>query len=456
MTSETRGTRSVSTTALTNLTLAGLGTVTGVIAARLLGPAGRGELAAVQLWPIFLGGLAALGLPAAVVYFAAGRPEQSGQLLSNAMVVGLATSIVIGTVGAVTAPHLLGKYSAEARSASRLLFLTLPLYTLGGTPLEALRGIGRVGAWNMLRLTAPLLWLAVLASSWATGNHHLRFIALGIAISSAVPLAVGTVVATRYATRPFRPTASLMQPMFRFGFPGLLTTIPQALNLRLDQMLLVTVVSSDRLGLYVAAVAWSSLPAAALSSLGMVVFPKLASEPNVAKRRDLLLRTLRLALGGSVALTVTSAVLTPIALPLLFGERFRAAIAPALVLVFAGGVLAWSMVIEDGFRGLGMPKVPLFAQLGGLVVTVLLLVLLIGGFDITGAAVASLGGYGTSALVSATRLRARFSVGWRELLVPRRSDLPKRTPTSHLEVGRNPPWPPPSVEHAAPRREEAL
>ena len=73
-------------TAGTNLVLASLGLVTGILAARLLGPVGRGELAAIQTWPSVMATIAMLGLPEAVVYFSAKEREQSGRYLGSAMV----------------------------------------------------------------------------------------------------------------------------------------------------------------------------------------------------------------------------------------------------------------------------------------------------------------------------------------------------------------------------------
>jgi len=62
-------------TAAANLAIAVLSIVTGVVSARLLGPHGRGELAAIQTTPGFLASLAMLGMPEALTYFSAQEPE---------------------------------------------------------------------------------------------------------------------------------------------------------------------------------------------------------------------------------------------------------------------------------------------------------------------------------------------------------------------------------------------
>jgi len=73
----------------TNSALTAVAVATGVIAPRLLGPSGEGELAAIQTWPMLLGTLAMLGLDSALVYFIARDPESGKQLTATATVIGL-------------------------------------------------------------------------------------------------------------------------------------------------------------------------------------------------------------------------------------------------------------------------------------------------------------------------------------------------------------------------------
>ena len=70
--------RALRSTFATNMALAGLAVITGIPVARLLGPAGEGELTAIQTWPLLLGTLAMLGLDSALVYFIC-APAREGQ-----------------------------------------------------------------------------------------------------------------------------------------------------------------------------------------------------------------------------------------------------------------------------------------------------------------------------------------------------------------------------------------
>ena len=86
--------RKVSGTFLVNIALYVLAAATGPLAARLLGPDGRGALAAIQLWPGAIATFAMLGLPDSIAYFGAREPQRAGRWLSTTVLLGLGASCV--------------------------------------------------------------------------------------------------------------------------------------------------------------------------------------------------------------------------------------------------------------------------------------------------------------------------------------------------------------------------
>src|SRR4051812_40976712 len=98
--------RSIAETAITNVALGGLGIATGVIVARWLGPVGRGELAAIQMWPSAMATIAMIGLPEALVYFSAKHPSQSREFLITAVLAVLFIIPVVALLGYALMPVL--------------------------------------------------------------------------------------------------------------------------------------------------------------------------------------------------------------------------------------------------------------------------------------------------------------------------------------------------------------
>jgi O-antigen/teichoic acid export membrane protein len=114
---------------------------------------------------------------------------------------------------------------------------------------------------------------------------------------------------------------------------------------------------------------------------------------------------------------------TPQAIKILFGERFRVSIPAALVLLPAAGILGFNLVLQEGLRGLGRPYAVLRAELAGLVVTAIALLAMLRPLGIMGAAIASLLGYSTVNVVLLVNARRYTGMRLRELLIPQRGEL---------------------------------
>src|SRR5260221_145401 len=78
-----------------------IGAATGIISARTLQPAGRGELAAMILWPVFLASALTLGIPSALTFQLKRNPEKQSQLMGAALLLALLTGGLAALVGTV-------------------------------------------------------------------------------------------------------------------------------------------------------------------------------------------------------------------------------------------------------------------------------------------------------------------------------------------------------------------
>ena len=152
-------TRSIAETAFTNVVLGALGVATGVIAARWLGPEGRGELAAIQIWPTTLVSLAMIGLPDAVIYFSARHPAESKRYLLTAILSASAVMPIFAMAGYYMMPLLVSAQPDRVVQGARVYLLVLPVSLLFGVPQHVLRGIQHYRLWNMLRVV-PAVALA--------------------------------------------------------------------------------------------------------------------------------------------------------------------------------------------------------------------------------------------------------------------------------------------------------
>src|SRR6266852_9216212 len=87
--------------------------VSSLIGARALGPAGRGDLLIVVLWPPVVAMLAGLGLPTAYRFWMAKEPQRASRLFSNAVIYTVIVGAISIALADLAVPHLVGERSAR-------------------------------------------------------------------------------------------------------------------------------------------------------------------------------------------------------------------------------------------------------------------------------------------------------------------------------------------------------
>src|SRR5262245_24506127 len=234
--------RSIAETAITNVALGGLGIATGVIVAQWLGPVGRGELAAIQMWPSAMATLAMIGLPEALVYFSAKHPSQSREFLITAVLTALFIIPVFALLGYSLMPFLLSMQSDRVVQGARGYLWLLPISALVGLPHQALRGIDEFRLWNALRIVPALLWLLALGLGFSLrAPDPVRITTMFLGLLGAVGIGM-TWIVWRRAAGQAAPSIRTFRSLVVLGFPSALSTLPQFFNMRLDQMAVAVVV----------------------------------------------------------------------------------------------------------------------------------------------------------------------------------------------------------------------
>jgi len=406
-----------------NLGILVLTMATGMLNARLLGPSGRGELAAIQTIPSIIGTIAFLGLPSAVAYFSARRPAETRMFASTAVVLCLLASIPAVALGYLAMPRLLGGQSASVIHGARVYLWFIPLQAVVIMPYLALQGLGRFGVWNLLRLAPNVASLTAIGVAWATGAATAQRFSGWYLFTYAMIGPIAYAAFWGNSTGPARPSARPIGDLLRYGLPSALMIPAGMVNLQMDQMLMAAWLPSKVLGLYAVSVSWTSMLSAVFGALGPVLFPALAATQDPAEQRILVARSFRLGILAVLVLGAGLALVTPFLLPLFFGRAFAPAVPAALILVAAAVVLNLVNLTGEILRGLGLPRWPLFGQVAALPVTVVLLIVLLPRWTIVGASVASLIAYTVTAVVCVGGIVKTRDIPARELLLPTSADV---------------------------------
>src|SRR5579864_101035 len=186
----------------TNVILAGLGVLTGTVSARLLGPSGRGELAAVQNLYWLVGVFALLGLPEATLYFGAKQREKSGEILASALGLSLVVAPAFVLVALPFVHLLLSEQSPELIRFASWYLVAIPLLGTMGLPAFAIRGQNDFVRWNLLRIFPAAGWAVALVLAFAVHKTTAEGLAVAYLIVLAVLTLPTAIFVLRYLSRP--------------------------------------------------------------------------------------------------------------------------------------------------------------------------------------------------------------------------------------------------------------
>jgi O-antigen/teichoic acid export membrane protein len=378
----------VAQTICVRVALLGLNFGTGVIVARSLGPLGRGEFAAIILWPAFIAGVATLGAPTALRYYSRRRPENAAEYYAAAFVIASVMGMLAGATGATMMPILLHDHTAAVVQTAQAFMAFVPQVLVGMVMTARLEAMGDFRRSILTQLYQTVVILLGLAALRLFNNLN----AVTAALAYTVPCAVqGLWLA--YSLWPARLDVTTLardaRELLGYGLRSYGTDVVAALATQLDLAVIVLFLTPSVLGYYSVALTLSRLLNVVYLSLVTVVFPRassLSSEDGIA----LITRAARLSTAVSAVLGCFFLLVIPVLLPRLYGAEFRTAI-PLMPLLTAEAILGGlGTILNAGFLAAGRPLVVTLIEAISVACALVLLFVLVPRMNILGAATALL------------------------------------------------------------------
>jgi O-antigen/teichoic acid export membrane protein len=390
------------------------GIITGPLQAHALGAAGRGALAAILVPATLAAWMLSFGMGDYTAREAA-RGTESRLLLGS--MGGL--SLVAGVLGiAIGIP--LSSFLADGREVVHIMllvaFATLPIALVQQIAFQLALGRARYRIVSIARLIPPLTSLVGIAVLFVIGELTVgtaAAVAFGGGLLSTLPL-VGMI---RDVGRPVFSKAVALGGL-RFGVRAWAGGVSNLVNGRLDQLLMVRLVSERELGLYAVAVTLAGFTSIVTAALAGATLPRVARG-----EADLVRRTLRVTLWLMALFGLLVATATPILLPIMFGAEFAAARDMVWILLGASVPLAGMSVLGPALLNSGHPGAQSAAAAIGMVITISGLPFALPALGGVGAALVSLVAYSISFVFLLAQARSRLGGRLDEYLMPKRQDL---------------------------------
>jgi O-antigen/teichoic acid export membrane protein len=372
-------------TSTAGLAVYGLSAITGPLLARFLGPAGRGDLAAVLLPSEMLGYIVMFGLPSAALFYADRHSHR------DLVTASWAFAVVVGGVLTAAAWLFVPSYLHQHDPSTVLwlrIFLVLHIGFLPVmTTIQLLRLRPSLVAFNVLRSLQLVLETVLIVLFAAIGRLNLATALWAALISYLVWYAAVFAYGRGWPAR--RVSWPVLRDMMHYGGRLSVGSVANLAITRLDQLLLVGVVTSGDLGAYAVAATAAGVSAAAGQGVGTVLFRRVVAAEDAAEAwaalRSSVYRVLWLSSGIAGVIAITS----PLVIPWLFGAEFGDAV-PPLLLLLPGQVAAdLGMVISQKLLADDRPGAMSHALLLAAATTIITLSITVGPYGIMGAAFAT-------------------------------------------------------------------
>jgi O-antigen/teichoic acid export membrane protein len=371
---------------------AAIGIVNGIVLARLLGPALKGDYYILVLLPATAMVLVQLGLPQALAFFAA-RGGVSG-MVRQSLALTVVLSVIALTAIAFLLPHLENVYFETAGlGATVMVFLALPL-ALNATFTSAIvMGRQAVRWFAIVNITYPLVTTVLLIVILGGIGPSVAGAIVVFLVASIVQSTGFTLGARRVSATVEQPSHTPYRELFRYGLRFYPSSVMGFFSARIDVFLIAGLISDAAvpLGLYSMAVGLAELIFFFPSAVSSLFFPHVAaSSREDADSRVAEVSRVTLLVTGTFALLLVpaAALIIWVLLP-----AFEASLAPLLVLLPGVVALSIAKVLGGYVTGIGRPGVNSALSIAALAANVSLNLVLIPRLGIIGAALASLVSY---------------------------------------------------------------
>jgi len=373
-----------------------VGLLSLVVTARVLGPAGRGEVAAALTWAALFSTVGYLSLGQVALHRATARREHDwlretlGPLLAVAGVATAAGWVVAVVLHAATDGRV---YGGLPLTVLALGMLALPFLVWEQYGSSLLMAMDRLSTYNRAQVVGRTLGLVVL------------LVLLGIDLGVAAALLAAVVAQATVAAGGFRwllrqagSTAldrDVVKQLLIGGAKLHLNAVGTFLYLNASVLLVQYYRGSVETGQFQVVVHLTSIALILPQAASMVLYGEVAKlGPDAAwpaNRRVLLLMS-----AGAAAGAVVTALLAPVLVPFLLGEDFRPAVPVLQLMTLALVGQTFSTVMAPQWIGRG-----LFVQASAITLAVGILNLgaclaLIPRYGMEGAAAAAVGVYAVS------------------------------------------------------------
>ncbi len=394
--------------------------VTGILTARLLGPVGRGELGAANLWFLLPSALAVSGLQSGIVYETRRRPDRAAStgILSLSSATLLFIPCAIGCLWAL--PHLMSDYTANALALARFAIIASFLNVWMQLLRQSLLATQNILLFNLSSYFSPLLYLLLLMMLIITSHIS----PLSVMTAQVVATVMVVVPTGFFAIRAWpRLPASLFGgagPLLLYSLKASLVDLVMVGYYNVDRIFLVALVSPSEFGFYTVAASLARLVGILQGAVSSVTLAGMSHRPS-REIENFIHQTFRVLFWLLTVGCLGGWLFGGELMRLFYGARFGAAAPVFYILIIDASLACLAQMQLEAFLASGRPTYPSMVQGASFTTTIGFMFLLAPSLGAIGAALSLLAGSLTKLTLLMLGLRS-IDLGWPSLRL-RQADI---------------------------------
>jgi O-antigen/teichoic acid export membrane protein len=396
---------------------------TGLLAARLLLPEGRGELAAIMLWAGLIVEFGIVGLSDALLYRAATSASSPRQLFAAMAALTGIFSVVLIAAGFIIEPYV---FTGDDASVLRLALIYLVAYVpsyLGALMIASMfQGHLDIMTWNLLRGIIAIGYLLFIGLAVLFGHATVEGFAAANVLSTVAALIVGLVLAGQRGWLAWRPDWPTLKGIVVYGAKVHVGEMLNSARQKIDQALVALWLPHADLGLYVVALTVANGPLILAQTLANLAFPKVAQQAEIAGKIVVFGRYFRFTMAVTIATALILLVLNPWLVPLLFGRPFAPAALIANIMLIGLPAASAKLLFIQALKSWDRSLVIGHAEFIGLVAAAVSLFVLLPSLGIAGAAISLVVANIVAAAAMAVSMHRQLGLSLAVLFTPTADD----------------------------------
>lgn len=379
--------KDISLSFLTTILIQIVNIATGLLAARLLLPEGRGELAEIMLWPGLLMEFGILAMSDALLYRAATRAAAPKTLFATVIWIGVGLTALLTAAGYLVIPYMMTNDSAAVRAVeSWYIAAYVPVYLFSLFVATMFQGHLDLVAWNVVRALVGLGYLGFIGVLHFAGRTDVESFAMAYVAGTLLSGFVGFAWLARKGWVGWRPDLATAKGLLGYGARLHVGEMVNSLRQRVDQMGVSLYLTASDMGHYVVALTVANGPMILVNTVAGVAFPKISQAPDPAEKLRIFGTYLRLAMALSVASAAGLSLLAPWLVPLIFGRAFEESAVLCQIMLLGLPFFAAKLMFIQALNAFDKSLAIGWAEAAGLVAAVASLAVLMPAIGIRGAA----------------------------------------------------------------------